>query len=345
MKAAMIYGLKDVRIEDIPKPTPGPGEVLIKVQGATTCGTDVKTYMRGHVLSKNRTGGRVFGHECSGTVVEVGEGVTKFKIGDRVATHNSAPDNTCYYCKQGVSSMCRSRVGLGGAFSEYVKIPKAIVDQNAFLMPDSLSYLAASLLEPFSCAVYGIDEIGIKLADTVVINGAGPIGLMMVRLAALQGANVICCDLSDYRLGIAKQLGAATTINAQGIADQVQAVRDATPEGRGADVAIEAVGTPHTWEMAIKMARKGGRVLLFGGCKADTTITIDTELMHYSQLTLKGVFHTTPRHVQMAFDMICRGVITPEVFVTGHYPLEKTVEAIEAHARQEGIKNEIVMPS
>ena len=342
MKAAMYYGIKDVRLEDVAEPKAGPGDVVIKVQSATTCGTDVKRYMRGHAMSRGR-GPAIFGHECAGTVVEVGEGVTRFKIGDRVATHNSAPDNTCYYCKQGVSSMCRSMSWLGGAFAEYVRIPKAIVEQNAFVMPGDLSFAAASLLEPFSCAVYGIDEIGIRLADTVVINGAGPIGLMMVRLASLQGANVICCDLSDYRLGVAKQLGAATTLNASGLADQVQAVRDLTPDGRGADVAIEAVGTPPTWEMAIKMARKGGRVLLFGGCKPDTTITLDTELMHYSQLSLKGVFHTTPRHVQMAFDMICRHVITPEVFVTGHFPLANVVEAIESHSRQEGIKNEIIV--
>ncbi len=342
MKAAMYYGLKDVRVEDIPEPKAGPGEVVIKVEAATTCGTDVKTYMRGHVLRRGKGPG-VFGHECSGTVVEVGEGVTKFALGDRVATHNSAPCCKCYYCKLGQSSMCQSRVGLGGAFAQYVKIPAPIVEQNAFKMPDDLSFGAACMLEPFSCAVYGADEIGIRLGDIAVVNGAGPIGLMLMRCAVMQGAHLISTDMSDYRLGVARELGAAETINVTGIEDQVQAVRDRTPDGRGVDVAIEAVGTPETWEKTIKMARKGGKVLLFGGCKPNTTFTVDTELMHYSQLTVKGVFHTTPLHVSRAFDLICRRAITPEIFITGQFPLSETVAAIEGHARQEGIKNQILM--
>jgi len=336
----MYYGVGDVRIEDIPEPKAGPGDVIIKVESALTCGTDVKTYKRGHVLRRGRGPG-VFGHECSGTVVEVGEGVTKFKVGDRVATHNSATCNACYFCKRGQTSMCKSRVGLGGAFAQYVRIPAPIVEQNAFKMPDDLSFQAAALLEPFACAVYGADEANIQLGDIVVINGAGPLGLMILRCAVLRGAHVISCDMSDYRLEVARQLGAAETINVSRVEDQVKAVRDLTPDGRGVDVAIEAVGLPEVWEKTILMARKGGTVVLFGGCKPGTTFTVDTELMHYSQLTLKGVFHTTQRHVEMAFDLICRRVITPEVFVTGQYPLDRVVDAIEAHARQEGIKNEI----
>ena len=229
-----------------------------------------------------------------------------------------------------------------GAFAQYQKIPAPIVKQNAFLIPDNLSFEAAALLEPFACAVYGADEANIKLGDVVVVNGAGPIGLMILRCAVLRGAHVICCDLSDRRLEVAKLLGAAETINVQNVEDQVQAVKDLTPDGRGVDVAIEAVGLPDVWEKTILMARKGGTIVLFGGCKAGTSITIGTELLHYSQLTIKGVFHTTPKHVSMAFDMICRKVITPEVFVTGSYTLDNVVEAIESHARQEGIKNKIV---
>jgi L-iditol 2-dehydrogenase len=338
MRAAMIYGIKDVRIEEIPDPHAGPGEVVLKVEAATTCGTDVKTYMRGHATIKI-TQAKVFGHECSGTVVEVGQGVTKFKLGDRVATHNTAPDGTCYYCKQSQPSMCHDMTLLPGTFAQYVKIPARIVEINAFKMPDSLDFASASLMEPFSCAVYGIDEIGIHLGDTVVVNGAGPIGLMHVRLAALQGAQVICCDLSDDRLAVAKRLGAAETINPKKVDDQVKAVRALTPEERGVDVAIEAVGLPETWEKTILMARHGGKVLLFGGCKAGTTFTVSTELMHYGQLTLKGIFHTTPLHVQKAFDMLCRGVIDSKTFVTGKYPLDKVVQAIEDHAAQKGIKS------
>jgi len=335
----MFYGPGDVRVEDIPEPQAGPGEVILKVESALTCGTDVKTYRRGHPLRNNRT---IFGHECSGTVVEVGSGVTKFSVGDRVATHNSATCNSCYFCKVGQSSMCSHRVKLDGAFTQYVRIPAPIVEQNAFRMPDDLSFQAAALLEPFACAVYGADQADIKLGDIVVVNGAGPIGLMILRCAVMRGAYVISCDMSDRRLEVAKQLGAAEVINISKVDDQVAAVREKTPDGRGVDVAIEAVGLPEVWEKTIRMARKGGTVVLFGGCKSGTTVTIDTELLHYSQLTIKGVFHTTQRHVSMAFDMLCRKVITPDIFVTGRYPLDRVVDAIKAHAAQEGIKNEIV---
>ncbi len=343
MRAAMYYGVKDVRVEDVPDPKAGPGEIVIRVEAATTCGTDVKMYNRGHVIVKKEDLPTGFGHECSGTVVQIGEGVTRFKVGDHVATHNTGPCGVCFYCKHGQNSMCRDSVSIRGAFAEYVRIPAAMVRQNVYLIPPGLSFQTACLLEPFSCAVYGIDEIGVQLADIVVVNGAGPIGLMMVRLAALRGAHVISCDLSDKRLAVARQLGAAQTVNVSQVADQVQAVRAITPDGRGADVAIEAVGYPEVWEKTIQMARRGGKVLLFGGSKPGTTFTVSTELMHYSQLTLKGVFHTTPLHVSKAFDLLCRNVINAETFVTGRYALADIVQAIEAHGRQDGIKNEIVV--
>jgi L-iditol 2-dehydrogenase len=343
MKAAMYYGIRDVRVEDVPDPQAGPGEVVIQVEAATTCGTDVKMYNRGHVIVKWDELPMGFGHECAGTVVEVGEGVTKFKPGDRVATHNTGPCGVCFYCKRGQNSMCENSVSIRGAFAEYVRIPAAVVRQNVFHIPPGLSFQTACLLEPLSCAVYGVDEIGIELGDIVVVNGAGPIGLMIARLAALRGAHVISCDLSGKRLAVARRLGAAQTVNVSEVADQVQAVRALTPQGRGADVAIEAVGYPEVWERTVQMARRGGRVLLFGGSRPGTTFTVSTELMHYSQLTLKGVFHTTPLHVSKAFDLLCRKVIDAQTFVTGRYALTDIVEAIEAHGRQDGIKNEVVV--
>ncbi len=339
MKAALFYDVGDVRIQEVPRPKAGSGEIIIKVESALTCGTDVKTWRRGHPLRK---GGTVFGHECSGIVAEVGEGVTKFSDGDRVASHNTASCHSCYYCKIGQTSMCENMSNLEGAFAEYVAIPAPIVQQNVFHLPAHLSFTAGALLEPFACAVYGADEACIRMGETVAINGAGPIGLMLLRCAVLQGARVIVCDAVQARLDVAKKLGAAETVNVSKTDDQIQAVRELTPGGRGVDVAIEAAGLPDVWTKSILMARKGGRVVLFGGCKRGTSVDVDTELLHYSQLTLMGIFHTTARHVEMAYEMICREVITPEVFVTGQYSLDEVVQAIESHARQEGIKNEIV---
>lgn len=343
MKAAMYYGVKDVRIEDIPKPVVGSGEILLKVMAATTCGTDVKTYMRGYARDVGRIKPRTFGHECSGIVAEVGEGVTKFKVGDRVATHNTASCGHCYYCKNGQPSMCPNLISISGAFAEYVKIPAPIVEINVFKLPESMKFADACLMEPLSCAVYGIDESDIRIGDIVVVNGAGPIGLMLVKCAYLRGAEVIVCDKNEARLDMAKKMGARHTIQITDSIDQVEAVRSLTPDGRGVDVAIEAVGLPQVWELTIDMARKGGFVLLFGGCKAGTSITVDTKLLHYSQLTIKGIFHTTPKHVERAFELIKRGEIVSEDFVNKAYPLEKIVEAIEAHANQEFVKSLIVM--
>jgi L-iditol 2-dehydrogenase len=339
MKAAMFYGPENGKVEEVPVPVAGPGELVIKNQVALTCGTDVKTYVRGYPLFKPPYG---FGHEAAGVVAQVGEGVVGFQVGDRVVAHNSAPCNVCFYCKQGQHSMCDHITFNQGAFAEYEKIPAAIVKQNVFHIPDTMDFADAALVEPFSCAVYGIDQIGIEAGDTVVVNGAGPIGLMFVRLAHYRGARVIATDLSDERLALAENMGAAVTINPGQAGNAVEIVRSHTENQRGVDVAIEAVGQTELWEKTINMARKGGKVLLFGGTKAGTAVSIDANLLHYSQLTIKGVFHTTPRHVQIAFDLIKNGMITARDFVGNRYPLDEIEKAILSHKSGKVIKNCIV---
>ncbi len=339
MKTAMYFGLEDLRVVDVEPPEIGPGEVLVKNHVALTCGTDVKTYLRGHPLWNPPV---PFGHEAAGEVAAVGEGVTSFACGDRVVAHNSAPCNICYYCARGQHSLCESITWTKGAFSEYQVIPAPIVRQNMFKIPKHLNVKDAVLLEPFACAVYGISEAGIKLGDTVVVNGAGPIGLMLIRLAALQGANVIVTDLSDMRLRIALKLGASEAVNVSLIPDQVKAVKELTEGCRGVDVAIEAVGLPEIWDKTIEMCRKGGTVVLFGGPKPGSSITLDTKLMHYSQLTLKGVFHTTPFHTRAAFDMLKQGVISGKDFISSDYSLDDLEEAILSHKSGEVIKNAII---
>ncbi|TZE81038.1 zinc-binding dehydrogenase [Calorimonas adulescens] len=339
MKVALYYGPETIKIEDRPIPEPGPGEIVIKNKIAFTCGTDVKTFFRGYPLWDPPY---PFGHEAAGDIYAVGEGVEGFAIGDRVIAHNSAPCNRCYYCKKGQHSMCENLLFNLGAFSEYQLIPKEIVEQNTFKIPDGIDYKDAALTEPFACAVHGIEEAGISLGDTVIINGAGPLGLMMTRLAYLKGARVITVDLSQKRLEMAKKLGASIVMNVRDIEDQVAAVRQFTEDNRGADVAIEAVGSPELWEKTVRMVRKGGTSILFGGPKAGTTITLDTNFMHYSQITIKGIFHTTPRFVQAAFNLICQGVIHGNDFVGSEYPLEKLEEAIRSHKEGRVIKNAIV---
>ena len=319
MKIALFNGPEDVTIEEKEIPKAGPEEIIIQNKIALTCGTDVKTFFRGHPFWDPPA---PFGHESAGIVHEIGEKVENFGIGDRVVAHNSAPCNECYYCKQGQHSMCENMTWNLGAFAEYQAIPANIVKQNLFKIPDSMNFKEAALTEPFACAVYGTAESNIQLGDIVAINGVGPIGLMFVALAVNKGAYVIATDLSEKRLKKAKKYGANKIINANKVNDQVETVRKLTPKGRGVDIAIEAVGMPDVWKKTINMTRKGGIVNLFGGPKSGTSITIDTKLIHYSQLTIKGVFHTTPKYVDRAFKLIKDKLIKAEDFVEAEYNLE-----------------------
>jgi len=336
----MFYAPEDVRMEDVPTPDPGPGEVLVRIEAALTCGTDVKSYKRGHP-TLFKTMPSPFGHEFAGEIEAVGEGVGDWRPGMRVVAANSAPCNRCYYCKVGDQSMCEELEFLNGAFAEYIVVPSRIVDQNLFEIPNGVEFSRAALLEPLACAVHGVVRTPIELGDTVAVIGAGQIGLMFVRLATERGARVICVDKSPDRLAVARKLGAEETIEAADGVDTIAAVREWTLEGRGTDVVIEAVGLPALWEQALQMVRKGGEVTLFGGAPSGTSIQVDTLLLHYSQITIRGIFHHTPHTVQTAFDLLRSGRVDPEPFISGVRPLEDIVAALESHGRQEGIKYEI----
>ena len=340
MRAAMFYEPGDVRMEDVPIPDAAPGEVLVRIGAALTCGTDVKTYKRGHPTLFEELPSP-FGHEFGGTIETVGEGVEGWQPGMRVVAANSAPCNRCYYCKVGDQSMCEDLSFLNGAFAEYIVVPPRIVKQNLYEIPPGVEFSRAALLEPLACAVHGVVRTPISMGDTVAVIGAGQIGLMFVRLATERGARVICVDRSANRLEVARDLGAEETVEVAEEVDTIAAVREWTPEGRGADVVIEAVGLPETWEQALQMVRKGGDVTLFGGAPSGTSIEVDTVLLHYSQLTIRGIFHHTPYTVQVAFDLLKSSRVDPEPFISGVRPLGDVVEALESHGRQEGIKYEI----
>jgi len=343
MLAGVLYGPSDVRMEEREVPEPKDGEVLVRIGAATTCGTDAKVYLRGGHPRMIKAPD-VFGHEFAGVVHKTGAGVGGFEPGMKVVAANSAPCNRCFQCKDDRQSMCEDLLFINGAYAQYVIIPERIVQQNLLPISDDLSYAHAALVEPLACAVHGIVESGIRLGDTVVINGAGPIGLFFLQLAKLKGARVITCDLSEERLATASKLGADETVDASKVDDQVATVKSLTEGGRGADVAIEAVGSPQVWERTILMARKGGTVNLFGGCKPGSTITVSTDLVHYSEVTLKAVFHHTPRHIKIALDLIEGGDIIAEAFVTATRPLEELAEALEMIVNHQGIKTAVIPP-
>lgn len=344
MRAAVLYGPKDVRLEDIDVPEVGPGEVLIQVKAALTCGTDAKVYLRGgHPRMINPPA--VFGHEMAGVIVEVGKGPGRgaepFQPGMRVVASNSAPCNRCFYCKVDRQSMCQDLLFINGAYGQYVKIPKRIVEQNLLPIPEGISFAEAALAEPLACAVHGIEESNIRLGDTVVVNGAGPLGLMFVRLAKLKGARVITSDRQKERLEVAGRLGADIIIDINDVEDQVSAIRALTRDGQGVDVAIEAVGRPEVWEKTMAMARKGGLVNLFGGCAPGTKIELDTHLLHYCELTIKGIFHHTPYYMRVALDLISRRAVDARMFITAERPLDKISEALDMMVNHQGIKTAV----
>lgn len=344
MRAAIFHGPGDLRLEDVAEQEPAPGEIAVEVRAAATCGTDLKSYRRGHPKLFPVLPSR-FGHEFAGVVTALGEGVTAFAVGDRVVSANTAPCGHCWACTLGRQSLCENLEFLNGAFAEQVVVPKAIVERNTYLIPDSLPFAAAAPLEPLATVVHGMAETGIELGDTVVVHGAGPIGLMFVRLATLRGANVISVDLSPWRLGQAEQAGAVLSLNisdATSPEEVVATIKQATPGGRGADVGIEAVGLPATWEQTVRTLRPGGTAVLFGGTPAGAPFSVDSSAMHYEEYTLKGVFHHTPRYVKTAVDLLVSGQVDGSMLITESRPLEALVPSLEDMAAGRGSKYVLV---
>jgi L-iditol 2-dehydrogenase len=321
MLAAVLYGKEDLRLERRPRPRAGDGEMVVRVGAALTCGTDLKVYRRGYHAMMGKTP-FLFGHELAGMVVEVGAGVTKFAVGDRVVPLNSAPCDRCYWCAQGQQNLCEDLLFNNGAYAEYIRVPARIVEKNTLKVPDGVPFEYAALTEPLACVVRGLEESGAKAGDVMVVIGAGPIGLMFMHVAELSGVRVIAVVKREDQVGAARLFGAAEVVQiAEGV-DTVAAVRALTPEGRGADVVIEAVATPATWEQAVAMVRKGGVVNFFGGPPSGTVVGLDTNRLHYGDITLKASFHHTPATARTAFGLVTSGRFKCREYITGTAGLE-----------------------
>ena len=346
MLAAMFYAPMDIRLEERPVPPVGSGEVLVQVAAAATCGTDVKSYRRGHpLLFRHPPEG--FGHEVAGLVVATGSGVTGFGEGDRVAIANSAPCFQCFYCRRGQYSLCEDLLFLNGAYAEYILVPERIVRHNLYRLPPQTSYVAAALAEPLACAIHGIDACAIARDNTVAILGSGPLGLLLAAVAKRRGAYVILTGRGSERQSLSKRFGADCVLDVTGLSLQEQ--RDAicaqTDGRRGADVVIEAIGKTETWELAIKVVRPGGLVNFFGGCPAGTQVSLETRPLHYSELTLKGVFHHTPAYFAQALDIINGRHIDVEALITERVPLSALLDVFERLLQKQGIKYAIIPPA
>jgi L-iditol 2-dehydrogenase len=342
MMAAVLYGKEHLQVEPVAVPNIDSGDILVRVKVALTCGTDVKVFRRGY-HARMIVPPAVFGHELAGDVVAVGEGVSRFSIGQRVVAANSAPCEACFFCQRGLQNLCEDLLFNNGAYAEYIRIPARIVERNTYLIPAHVSYHDAALVEPLACVVRGFEETSPKPGDTVAVIGLGPIGLMFVKLAKLYGCRVVAVGRRKTQLDRAAALGADDLIAGADGLNPVAAVRAMT-HGRGVDVAIEAVGKPQTWEWAVNMVRRGGTVNFFGGCPNDSTVDLDTALLHYSEITCKASFHHTPAYIQKALELVCAGHISASFFVNREEPLANLLEVMRHLMSHNGHLKTAILP-
>lgn len=325
MLAAVLHGREDLRMERVPVPVAGPGELVLRVAAALTCGTDLKVFRRGY-HARMLTPDRLFGHEVAGTVVDCGSGVSNFSVGDGVVPLNSAPCDACFFCLNGQQNLCDDLLFNNGAYAEFIRVPARIVKKNTLLVPQGMQLEYAALVEPLACVMRGLEESGASAGKTAIVLGAGPIGLLFIHAAALEGMHVIAVVKRLDQVQTARRLGAAEVVRVGEVEDAVAAARALTPAGRGADIVFEAVATPEAWQWAVAMARKGGLVNLFGGPPAGTTVAFDTNLLHYSDLTIKASFHHTPDAARRSLELLRSGRFDCDAFLTGSATLAEVPE-------------------
>src|SRR5581483_1431709 len=261
MKAAVLYGREDVRVEEVASRALLSGEVRVGIEASLTCGTDLKVFKRGY-HQKMIVPPAVFGHEFSGTILETAPDIRDYRVGERVVAANSAPCGDCFHCRQGQENLCNDLLFVNGAYAESIVVPARLVQKNLLRLRPSTAFRDAALTEPLACVVQGIEDVGLHMGQRVLVLGAGPIGLMFLVLARYHGCVVTVSGRGRSRLERARALGAANVLDASEYPDFGR-----TPGAEGEfDVVIEAVGKPETWEAAVRLVRKGGTVNFFGGC-------------------------------------------------------------------------------
>jgi L-iditol 2-dehydrogenase len=338
MKAARLYGVRDLRVEDLADPEPGPGEALIRISSCGVCPSDLRSYLgAGRGMSLPRTPG----HEWAGTVIELGEPTddSPIKVGDRVVADWRYVCGHCYECRRGVFNYCENlRRGVRGGFAELGAAPLS----QLRIVPDNVSFEEASFSEPLACIVQAHSYTQIGLGDDVVIVGAGPIGLLHLQVALRRGARAIVSDPIASRLEMAKQLGAHDLIDASAT-NPVERVKELTA-GRGANAVIVAVGAPDPIRQGLEMAAINGWVNLFAGTYPPTEIPVDPNLIHYRQLRVTGSHDFTPHHFTTALRLIQFGIIRVKPLISHRFELGHVKEAFETTAGRHGLKS-MVFPT
>lgn len=343
MLAARMYGINDLRVEEVPTPVPGPGEILLKVEAAAICGTDVRMLTAGaaHIDAEHPL---ILGHEFAGVVHQLGEGVTECALGDRVAVAPNMGCGHCDICVSGNGQLCESYRALGvnldGGFAEYALIPRqAVAGGNITPLGDS-SFVDGALNEPFSCALNGSERCCIRPGDFTLIVGAGAIGLMHAKLAKLSGASkVVLSDLSEERLAKAREIDPSfITVGAMD-AEKVQVLTG----GHGFDVIITACPSPQAQQASFAQAAVNGRICFFGGLpKGREEVQLNTNVIHYKQLIVSGTTRASLTQYRLTLRFIREKLLSMEDLVTRRAPLTDIQELFDLAAQAKGLKNVVV---
>jgi L-iditol 2-dehydrogenase len=342
MQAAVYRGVNDIRMETVPVPQIGTGELLIRVHTCGVCGTDLKKIATG-----SHSAPRIFGHETSGVIVAVGDGVTSYKTGDRVMVFHHIPCRECYYCQHKVFAQCPTykKVGVtagyepsGGGFAEYVRVMDWIVERGGVVrIPDGVSYEQASFIEAVNTCMKGIETLALKKDETVLVIGQGPIGIILATLAKRAGAVVITSDLFPQRLTIAKHFGLTNSLDASSVntVEQVKAMTD----GRGADAVILAVAGNGLIRPAMDATRPGGRVLLFAQTQRSEAI-IDPSAVCVDEKSLLGSYSASVDLQAESANFVLNREMDLEALYSHRFPLSQAVDALElaAHPQPETMK-------
>jgi L-iditol 2-dehydrogenase len=331
----VFHGAGDLRFEELPMPVPAAGEIVLRVEAALTCGTDVKTLRRGHPVMIPHVP-TVFGHEFAGTVSATGDGVTAVREGDRLVAANSAPCGRCRLCIAGRPNLCEDLLFVNGAYGEYIRLPARLVSRNVVPLGAAIPASRAAFAEPLACALLAVERGGVQAGQDVVVFGHGPLGSLLALSAQARKARVIIVGKAGWRLDRVRTLGLGEYLDATAI--DVGAEIRAMTGGRGADVTFDATGRPEVWEQAIDAVTRGGVVVLFGGCTPGTTITVDTRRVHYEELALLGAFHHTPDMIQKAVELMDARVIVPDGLISHRMPLEHVPQALDLMRRGEALK-------
>ena len=341
MKAALLYGINDLRLEDIDVPVIGDDEMLVKNRKSFVCGTDVRMLKNGN---KNIAPGKglVIGHEFSGVIETMGKNVTGFSKGDRVFIAPNIGCGTCFYCISGNSHMCNDYQAFGihinGGFSEYTKIPgKAILHGNVIKLSNSISFSEAALVEPFSCVYNGFERAQIHAGDTVLIQGAGPIGIMHAKLAKMAGASkIIVSDVLAERLEVVKNIDTAfITVLSGDVKKEVEIITGKT----GIDVSITACPSPEAQALAVELGAVNGRIIFFGGLpESRQMVPINTNIIHYKQLIISGTSKASPTQIHKSIRLLESNLIQLKDLISAEFPISQVGLAFDKAIEAKGLK-------